>query len=131
MIIQTSYSENFSKKLRKNRDIKVIVIHYTGMQSKIESIKRLMNPKHKVSAHYLIDRKGKILRMVDDNKIAWHAGKSKWKNYNNLNKYSIGIELVNKGHEFGYEKFTILQVNNLIKLCQNLKKKYKKDLTCF
>tara|TARA_B100001564_G_C20450159_1_gene583079 strand:+ start:24 stop:746 length:723 start_codon:yes stop_codon:yes gene_type:complete len=125
MIIQTSYSENFSKKLRKNRDIKVIVIHYTGMQSKIESIKRLMNPKHKVSAHYLIDRKGKILRMVDDNKIAWHAGKSKWKNYNNLNKYSIGIELVNKGHEFGYEKFTILQVNNLIKLCQNLKKKYK------
>ena len=125
MIIQTSYSENFSKKLRKNRDIKVIVIHYTGMQSKIESIKKLMNPKHKVSAHYLIDRKGKILRMVDDNKIAWHAGKSKWKNYNNLNKYSIGIELVNKGHEFGYEKFTILQVNNLIKLCQNLKKKYK------
>ena len=125
MIIQTSYSENFSKKLRKNRDIKVIVIHYTGMQSKIESIKKLMNPKHKVSAHYLIDRKGKILKMVDDNKIAWHAGKSKWKNYNNLNKHSIGIELVNKGHQFGYEKFTILQVNNLIKLCQNLKKKYK------
>ena len=125
MIIKALYSSNFSTKTRTYKDIKLIVIHYTGMQSKIESIKRLMNPKHKVSAHYLIDRKGKILRMVDDNKIAWHAGKSKWKNYNNLNKYSIGIELVNKGHEFGYEKFTILQVNNLIKLCQNLKKKYK------
>ena len=125
MIIQTLYSANFSKKLRKNSDIKLIVIHYTGMQSKIESVKRLLNPKHKVSTHYLIDRKGRILKMVDDNKIAWHAGKSKWKNYINLNKYSIGIELVNKGHEFGYEKFTISQVNKLIKLCKNLKNKYK------
>ena len=125
MIIKTSYSLNFSKKVRKNKNIKLIVIHYTGMQSRIESIKRLSSSKHKVSCHYLIDRKGKILKMVDDNKVAWHAGKSKWKNYNNLNKYSIGIELVNKGHEFGYEKFTIPQVNNLIKLCQNLKKKYK------
>tara|TARA_Y100000741_G_C18135355_1_gene510855 strand:- start:100 stop:822 length:723 start_codon:yes stop_codon:yes gene_type:complete len=125
MIIKTSYSVNFSKKVRKNKNIKLIVIHYTGMQSRIESIKRLSNPKHNVSCHYLIDRKGQILKMVDDNKVAWHAGKSKWKNYNNLNKYSIGIELVNKGHEFGYEKFTIPQVNNLIKLCLNLKKKYK------
>ena len=125
MIIKTSYSVNFSKKFRKNKDIKLIVIHYTGMQSRIESVRRLLSPKHKVSCHYLIDRKGEILKMVDDNKVAWHAGKSKWKNYNNLNKYSIGIELVNKGHEFGYEKFTILQVNSLIKLCQNLKKKYK------
>ena len=125
MIIKTSYSVNFSKKFRKNKDIKLIVIHYTGMQSRIESIKRLSSPKHKVSCHYLIDRRGKILKMVDDNNVAWHAGKSKWKNYNNLNKYSIGIELVNKGHEFGYEKFTIAQVNKLIKLCKNLKKKYK------
>ena len=125
MIIRTSYSVNFSKKIRKNKDIKLIVIHYTGMQSKIESIKRLSSPKHKVSCHYLIDRKGQILKMVDDNKIAWHAGKSRWKNYNNINKYSIGIELVNKGHDFGYEKFTNLQVNSLIKLCLNLKKKYK------
>jgi len=125
MIIKTSYSVNSSKTVRKNKDIKLIVVHYTGMQSKIESIKRLSSPKHKVSCHYLIDRKGQILKMVDDNKVAWHAGKSKWKNYKNLNKSSIGIELVNKGHEFGYEKFTISQVNNLIKLCQNLKKKYK------
>ena len=125
MIIKTSYSVNFSKKIRKNKDINLIVIHYTGMQSKIESIKRLLDPKYKVSCHYLIDRKGEILKMVDDNKVAWHAGKSKWKNYNNLNKSSIGIELVNKGHEFGYEKFTISQVNNLIKLCQNLKRKYR------
>ena len=125
MIIKTSYSPNFSKKVRKNKDIKLIVLHYTGMQSKIESIKRLCDPRYKVSCHYLIDRKGQIIKMVDENKVAWHAGKSKWKNYTNLNKSSIGIELVNKGHKFGYEKFTNFQVNNLIKLCKYLKKKYK------
>jgi len=125
MTIKNQYSPNFSRKSRRNRDIKLIVIHYTGMQSKIASIKRLLSPRHKVSCHYLIDRKGQILRMVDENKVAWHAGKSKWKNFNNLNKNSIGIELVNKGHELGYERFTNSQINELIKLCLNLKKKFK------
>ena len=95
------------------------------MQSKIASIKRLTNPRFKVSCHYLIDRKGLVMRLVDDDKIAWHAGKSKWKNFVNLNKYSIGIELVNKGHDFGYEKFTDIQINRLIQLCLKLRKKYK------
>tara|TARA_B100001093_G_scaffold513236_1_gene584741 strand:+ start:2171 stop:2893 length:723 start_codon:yes stop_codon:yes gene_type:complete len=125
MLLKTKYSPNFSKKTRKPSDIKSIIIHYTGMQSKIASIRRLSSLKHKVSCHYLIDRKGEILKMVDDNRVAWHAGKSKWKNFNNLNKNSIGIELVNKGHEFGYEKFTNLQIIQLIKLCSILKKKYK------
>ena len=125
MIIKTIYSNSFSKRARKTSDIKYVIIHYTGMQSKIASIKRLSDLRYKVSCHYLIDRKGEILRMVDDNKVAWHAGKSKWKNFKNLNKYSIGIELVNKGHEFGYQKFSISQIKNLIKLCKNLKKKYK------
>ena len=119
------FSPNKSKKTRKNRDIKAIVIHYTGMQSKIVSVKRLMNFKHKVSCHYLIDRMGKTLKMVKDNKVAWHAGKSKWKNLNNLNEHSIGIELVNKGHEFGYQHFTKKQITELINLCRILKKKYK------
>ena len=125
MIVKNHYSNNFSKKIRRINDVKVIVIHYTGMQSKVESIKRLTDTKHKVSCHYLIDQKGQILRMVDENKIAWHAGKSKWKNFTNLNERSIGIELVNKGHEFGYEKFTRLQIRELIKLCLYLKRKYK------
>jgi len=125
MIIKALYSSNFSTKTRTYKDIKLIVIHYTGMQSKIESIKRLLSPKHKVSCHYLIDRKGQILKMVDENKVAWHAGKSKWKNFINLNKNSIGIEIVNKGHALGYEKFTFQQINSLIQICKNLKKKYK------
>ena len=125
MIIKNQYSPNFSKKTRKIRDIKLIVIHYTGMQSRIASIKRLSSVKSKVSCHYLLDRKGQILKMVDEDKVAWHAGKSKWKSFINLNKYSIGIELVNKGHDFGYESFTNLQIKRLVELCLKLKKKYK------
>ena len=125
MIIKNQYSPNFSKKTRKIRDIKLIVIHYTGMQSRIASIKRLSSVKSKVSCHYLLDRKGQILKMVDEDKVAWHAGKSKWKSFINLNKYSIGIELVNKGHDFGYESFTNLQIKRLVELCLKLKIKYK------
>ena len=95
------------------------------MQSEIESINRLINKNSKVSCHYLINRKGTIMQMVKENKIAWHAGVSKWKNIKNLNKNSIGIELVNKGHFFGYENYSNLQINSLIKLCSKLKKKYK------
>ena len=62
--------------------------------------------------------------MVKDNKVAWHAGKSKWKNFRNLNNNSIGIELVNKGHEFGYQNYSNIQISSLIKLCKKLKKKY-------
>ena len=118
-------SLSFSKKPRKPGNIKFVVIHYTGMQSKRASITRLMSKKHKVSCHYLIDRSGNIIKMLDDDKVAWHAGKSKWKNFNNLNETSIGIELVNKGHKIYYEKFTNKQINNLINLSSFLKKKYK------
>ena len=124
MIVKKQFSPNYSKKTRKNKEIKIIVIHYTGMQSKIASIKRLKSSKFKVSCHYLIDRAGQIIEMVKENKVAWHAGKSKWKKFVNLNKNSIGIELVNKGHELGYEKFTNIQINQLIKLSLKLKKKY-------
>ena len=117
-------SPNYSKKRRIKNKILFVIIHYTGMQSEIESLKRLKNSKSKVSSHYLINRKGDVIQLVEDNKIAWHAGKSRWKKYKNLNDISIGIELVNKGHEFGYEKFSSLQVKSLIKLCNNLKKKY-------
>jgi len=117
-------SPNYSINKRANKNIKFIIIHYTGMQSEIESIKRLQNKSSKVSCHYLINRKGKVFNMVPDKKIAWHAGKSKWKKFTNLNKTSIGIELVNKGHNFGYQNFTDIQIKSLIVLCKKLKKKY-------
>ena len=104
-VLLYDFSPNFSKTLRLKRDIKFVIIHYTGMQSEIASSKRLKNPNSKVSCHYLINRQGIVIQMVRDKNIAWHAGKSKWKNFKNLNLNSIGIELVNKGHRFGYQNF--------------------------
>jgi N-acetylmuramoyl-L-alanine amidase len=124
MRIITDLSPNCSPKTRRKKKIKFIIIHYTGMQSEIESIKKLKDIKSQVSCHYLINRKGKITQMVKDNKVAWHAGKSKWKNFKNLNEISIGIELVNKGHEFGYQNFSNIQIKSLINLGKSLKKKY-------
>ena len=95
------------------------------MQSERESLDRLTDPKSKVSSHYAINQKGKIFRLVNDNQIAWHAGKSCWGKYKNLNKNSIGIELVNKGHQFGYTNFKKRQLSSLIKICKSLIKKYK------
>ncbi len=118
-------SPNFNKKSRQKSNIKFVIIHYTGMQSEIVSINRLVNKNSKVSAHYFISKKGKIIQLVKENKVAWHAGKSKWKQFINLNKYSVGIELANKGHEFGYENFSKKQIKSLISLCLKLKKKYK------
>ena len=124
MKIFFNYSPNYSKNLRLKTEIKFVIIHYTGMQSEIESINRLKNPKYKVSCHYLINRKGDIFQMVGDRRIAWHAGKSRWKKFVNLNNNSIGIELVNKGHQFGYQNFSMKQIQSLTLLCKNLKKKY-------
>ena len=118
-------SPNYSTRPRKKSQIRFIIIHYTGMQSEGESIKRLISKKSKVSAHYLIGRKGNLIKMVEENNIAWHAGKSRWKNYINLNSQSIGIELVNKGHRYGYENFSKRQIAKLLILCKIIKKKYK------
>ena len=124
MKINLDLSPNYSKKRRLKKDIKFVIIHYTGMQSEIESLKRLKDPKYMVSCHYIISRTGKVTQMVREENIAWHAGKSKWKKYKNLNNFSIGIELVNKGHQFGYQNFSHRQIFSLTKLCKKIKKKY-------
>jgi len=125
MKIYRLYSPNYNDKKRAKNSIKTIVIHYTGMQSERESIARLCNSKSKVSSHFIINQSGKVYRLIQDNQIAWHAGKSCWRNYKNLNKNSIGIELVNKGHQFGYTNFRKKQISSLIKICKSLIKKYK------
>jgi N-acetylmuramoyl-L-alanine amidase len=125
MLYKIVKSPNYSKKNRKTNKIKFLVIHYTGMQSKRASIKRLTNSKSRVSCHYLISRDGKVIQMLGHNKVAWHAGKSRWQKLKNLNIHSIGIELVNKGHRLGYQNFSKKQINSLVKLCLILKKKYQ------
>jgi len=125
MEINNYYSPNFNKKKRSINSIKSIVIHYTGIQSERESLIRLSDPKSEVSSHYLISRNGKVYRLIDDRYVAWHAGKSCWQKFKNLNKNSIGIELVNKGHKYGYTSFKKKQITSLIKICKILIKKYK------
>jgi len=125
MKFKNYYSPNFDKLKRTKKSIKSIVIHYTGMQSERESLVRLSDPKSGVSSHFLITLNGKIYRLIEDNRVAWHAGVSCWAKYKNLNKNSIGIEIVNKGHEFGYKNFKKKQLLSLIKLCKILIKKYK------
>ena len=124
MRITKYYSPNFDVKTRSSKSITVIIIHYTGMQSERESLKKLTSSTSKVSCHYFIKRNGEILNLVRDKNIAWHAGKSMWGKYKNLNKNSIGIELVNRGHRHGYQAFTKIQIIKLTQLCKNLKKKY-------
>ncbi len=121
----TNYSPNFSTPSRNINKIKYIIFHYTGMRSENEAINRLLNVKSKVSCHYFIKKSGKIILMVPINYVAWHAGKSNWKNDKSLNNNSIGIEISNKGHNHGYEKFSNNQILPLIKLVKFLIKKYK------
>lgn len=104
--------------------IDTVVIHYTGMQSGDAALQRLCDPKAEVSAHYLIEEDGRLFRLVDEEKRAWHAGVSNWRGRENLNHNSIGIELVNPGHEFGYRPFPTLQIECLLSLLSHLKSCY-------
>ena len=118
-------SENYTFYGTKKRRIQAIVIHYTGMRTLQSAVERLLYSKDKVSSHYVISRNGKILQLVKDNNIAWHAGISNWFNFKNLNKNSIGIELENKGHQHGYQNFTNKQIMQLMKILRILKRKFK------
>ena len=120
-----NYSPNFNPKKRPSKQIKFIIFHYTGMKSESNALKRLTDIQSEVSCHYLIKNNGEIVKIVPDLYIAWHAGKSSWKNYKSLNQNSIGIEITNPGHEYGYKNFTKKQITALLKLSKFLIKKYK------
>jgi N-acetylmuramoyl-L-alanine amidase len=120
-----NYSPNFNSNKRLSRQIKFIIFHYTGMKSESDALSRLTDIQSEVSCHYLIKNNGEIVKLVPDLYIAWHAGKSSWKNYKSLNQNSIGIEITNPGHEHGYKKFAKKQISSLLKLSKFLIKKYK------
>ena len=123
--MSSNYSINFNTPKRSKKLIKFIVVHYTGMKSQSQAIKKLCDSRSKVSAHYFIKDDGKIINLVPDLYEAWHAGKSSWKNLKKLNRYSIGIEINNPGHDHGYRKFKDKQISALKKLLSNLTNKYK------
>ena len=123
--ITQNYSPNFSLPKRSKKNIKYIIIHYTGMKNELSALDRLTDQKSKVSAHYFIKKNGETLNLVPDLYEAWHAGKSNWKNVQSLNYYSIGVEIQNSGHENFYEKYSNMQINSLKKLLKFLKKRYR------
>jgi N-acetylmuramoyl-L-alanine amidase len=100
--------------------VSMLVLHYTGMKDADSAIKRLTDPEAKVSCHYLVLEDGQVLRMVDEDKRAWHAGRSFWRGVTDVNSASIGIEIVNPGHEFGYRPFPEEQMSGLIPLVADI-----------
>lgn len=100
--------------------VSMVVLHYTGMRSADEARERLCDPDAKVSAHYLIDEDGTVTSMVPEEKRAWHAGRAYWRGITDVNSASIGIELANPGHEWGYREFPEPQMESLLPLLANI-----------
>ncbi|RJT25085.1 N-acetylmuramoyl-L-alanine amidase [Chakrabartia godavariana] len=96
--------------------VSMVVLHYTGMLDGASAIARLADAEAKVSAHYVVAEDGQVVRMVDEDKRAWHAGRSWWRGISDVNSASIGIEIVNPGHEFGYRPFPEAQIDSVIQL---------------
>lgn len=108
--------------LSPNHDLRrgpvdMLVLHYTGMKSGAEALARLLDPQAQVSAHYLVDEDGAVHQLVPESRRAWHAGKACWRGEADVNSRSIGVEIVNPGHEFGYRPFPEIQLQSVIRLC--------------
>ena len=117
-----SPSPNFDE---RTLPISIIVLHYTGMPTGPEALARLTDPSPpRVSAHYMLEEDGRIFRLVGEDKRAWHAGKSHWRGIDDVNSASIGIEIVNPGHEFGYRPFPEAQMAALLPLMADIVGRY-------
>ncbi len=104
--------------------VSMLVLHYTGMQDADSAIARLRDPEAKVSSHYVVAEDGTILQLVAEDKRAWHAGKSFWRGVTDINSASVGIEIVNPGHEFGYRPFPEEQIDALVPLVAAIKERH-------
>ena len=116
-------SPNFDD--RKGREPTIILLHYTGMRTADEALERLTNAESKVSSHYTIDEDGTAYQHVEEPNRAWHAGAGQWQEIRDINAVSIGIEIVNPGHEFGYREFPRQQIDAVQNLCQDICNRYE------
>jgi len=108
----------------RGRAADTIILHYTGMATGKEALDRLRDASAKVSAHYLVEENGDCYRLVDEAKRAWHAGVSSWKGESDINARSIGVEIVNPGHEFGYRAFPPAQIGAVIALIKDIRTRH-------
>jgi N-acetylmuramoyl-L-alanine amidase len=120
-IIQTP-SPNFDA---RGLPVSMLVLHYTGMLDAASAIARLTDAEAKVSAHYLVAEDGQVVQMVDEDDRAWHAGKSYWRGITDVNSASVGIEIVNPGHEWGYRPFPDAQIEAVIQLSKTVIHRHK------
>ena len=111
-------SPNFDERVGGPPDL--ILLHYTGMQTGAAALERLTSAESKVSSHYVVFEDGRIVQCVAEDKRAWHAGVSHWGGETDINSRSIGIEVVNPGHEFGYQNFPLRQIAAVISLCKSI-----------
>ena len=122
--VQHRASPNFDSR-PTDTPVDMLVLHYTGMENGEAALDRLCDAKAKVSAHYVIDEDGAITQLVEENMRAWHAGEAWWRTNSDINARSIGIELVNPGHEFGLSPFPENQMQALEKLALNIISRYQ------
>jgi N-acetylmuramoyl-L-alanine amidase len=109
---------------REGQAVDMLVLHYTGMKTGNEALSRLCDANAKVSAHYVVEENGDVYALVPEERRAWHAGLSSWRGNTNINQRSIGIEIVNPGHEFGYQPFTKAQMEAVAELCRDILSRY-------
>ena len=102
----------------------MLVLHYTGMQTGEAALARLRDPEAKVSAHYLVEEDGRVFQLVPEERRAWHAGRGVWQGEDDCNAASIGIEIVNPGHEFGYRAFPETQIAAVIALISDIRSRW-------
>ena len=118
-----SPSPNFDAR-KSDANVDMLVLHYTGMRDGHVALERLRDPATKVSAHYMIEEEGTVYALVDEELRAWHAGVSCWAGQRDINGCSIGIELVNPGHEFGYRPFPAKQRDALVALAEDIVRRH-------
>ena len=114
-------SPNFDE---RTLPVTMIVLHYTGMIDGASAIARLRDPEAKVSAHYVVEEDGSVLRLVPEDKRAWHAGRSHWRGLTDVNSASVGIEIVNPGHDHGYRPFRAEQIQSVVQLVADIKARH-------
>ena len=114
-------SPNFDARVRPPD---MIVLHYTGMPTGEAALAKMCDPAAKVSAHYMVEEDGRIFSLVPEERRAWHAGKSFWKGETDINAVSVGIEVVNPGHEFGYRPFPEAQIEALADLIADVRSRW-------
>ncbi len=115
-------SPNFNE---RKLPITMIVLHYTGIESAEAALDRLCDPAAEVSCHYFVHEDGSIVELVPEDKRAWHAGKAHWREWDDINSASVGIEIVNPGHEFGYRAFPDAQIDAVVRLVHEIKDRHE------